>query len=43
MDNLDYVSRSAVMFCIVFFAVIAGWIGFGLGYMVARMVKCSGF
>ena len=40
-DRLVYVSRSAVMFCIIILAVIAGYIGFGLGFLVAELLKCS--
>ena len=38
LDNLDHVSRAAVMLCIVILAVIAGYIGFGLGFLMARML-----
>ena len=40
-DDLDHVDRSAVMFCIIILAVIAGYIGFGLGFLVAELLKCS--
>ena len=39
--DLDHVDRSAVMFTIIILAVIAGYIGFGLGFLVAELLKCS--
>ena len=38
-DDLDYVDRSAVMFCILILATIAGVIGFGFGFLLAELIK----
>ena len=38
LDYLDHVSRRAVMLVIIILAVIAGYVGFGLGFLMARLV-----
>ena len=36
---LDHVERSAVMFTIIILAVIAGLVGFGIGFGLAELLK----
>ena len=36
---LDHVERAAVMLTIVILAVIAGMVGFGIGFLMAELLK----